>query len=488
MNQTENKNKTSPENLSVFSLKVGDILIGTRKLGWLCLLLSILFGAIAFAGEYFRFVPRYTAETTFTVSTQNNSSSIGGVSVYSFYYDTATANQLTETFPLILNSKLLQNAVCEDLDLNYMPASLQAKAVEGSNMFTIYSTSTDPQLSYDVLASTIENYPKIAKYAVGNIKIEMITAPTVPTEPSNSTDYINTVLVAMAIGLGLGCFVIAIYAYSRNTVKTKNDIKSNLDCDVLGVIPKGSFKKHTRDFDRSILCTNQKLDKGFYSSIRILRNVIKNSLTEDEKIIIGTSTAPGEGKTTVITNLALSLVEKEKKILLVDGDVRRLSVAPLLGIDPEALDYNIITDDYKIAYLKEYGIYFMLFNTNDKGYFKYMNSSYAKSIFDSIRDKFDLILVDTPPCGLVSDALFFAQVADAAYYVVLQDTVRISKIQSGFNNLLSTDIKILGCVLNGAGVTHSRYGYGYHSYGYGYGYGYGSEYGYGYNKKKKHRR
>ena len=89
-------------------------------------------------------------------------------------------------------------------------------------------------------------------------------------------------------------------------------------------------------------------------------------------------------------------------------------------------------------------------------------------------------MVEKPKCGLVSDAIFFAQAADAAFYVVLQDTVRISKIQSGLNNLMSTDIKILGCVLNGVETAHSSYGYGYKSYGYGYGYGYG--------KKKKHRR
>jgi Mrp family chromosome partitioning ATPase len=120
-----------------------------------------------------------------------------------------------------------------------------------------------------------------------------------------------------------------------------------------------------------------------------------------------------------------------------------------LGVDAETLDYKVETSKYKIAYLKDFGIYFMMFKT-DNNNFKYMNSVYVKEIFDSIRNQFDIILVDTPPCGLVSDALFFAQVADAAYYVVLQDAVRVSKIKNGFNNLMSTDINILGCILNGA--------------------------------------
>ena len=494
MSQTENKNRISTPGKNV-SIKVEDFIIGIRRFGWLCIVLSVLLGAVSFVKEQVQYVPMYTAESTFTVSTENSSTSIGGVSVYSFYYDSTTANQLSETFPLILSSGLIQNAVCEDLDVSFLPATLNSVAVEGTNMFTLTATAKDPQQAYDVLCSAIENYPTIAKYAVGNIKIDMITSPVVPTEPSNTNDYINEVLKAMIIGFALGAVVIVLYAYTHNTIRTKSELKSNLSCEVLGVVPRVGFKKHTKDIDRSILTTNEKIDEGFTSSIRVLKNVIKNSLKHGEKVIIGTSTAPGEGKTTVITNIAMSMAEHGRKVLLVDGDVRNSSVAPLLKVNVEEQEYIKETEDYKIAYLKDYKIYFMMFNAPEKGGFKYMNSGFIKGVFDSVRDDFDLIFVDTPPCGLVSDALFFAQVADAAYYVVLQDAVRVSKIKNGFNNLMSTDINILGCVLNGASSVHSSYGYGKYGYGkYGYGkYGYGKysygkygygKYGYGEDKKR----
>ena len=242
---------------------------------------------------------------------------------------------------------------------------------------------------------------------------------------------------AMFLGAVLGCAAIVIYVYSRKTIRTREDVKSNLNAETLGVIPHVSFKRHGKEIDQTILYTNEKVDKAFYESIRILRNVFKNSLKENDKIIMGTSTAPSEGKTTVITNLALSLAEQDKKILLVDGDIRHPSVSPLLGLDVHTMDFDIVTEKYKIAYLEEFGIYFMVFNKEGRKNLQYMNSAYVKNIFDSIRDDYDLILVDTPPCGLVSDALFFAQAADAAYYVVLQDSVRVSKIQNGFNNLFA---------------------------------------------------
>lgn len=478
MNETD-KTKKSNKSSEILKLNFEDVLIGLRKLGWISVVLALIFGIVAYTYKQATYVPRYTSEATFSINTQNNTSSIGGVSVYSFYYDSATATQLAKTFPYILSSNLLRDAICEDLGVDIPGATLSADNVSGTNMFTITSTSTDPQRAYDVLVSAMDNYPSIAKYAVGNIKFEIITAPVVPVEPMNTTAHVSFVIKAMLIGVVIGLAIIVIYVYGRNTMRNKEDIKKTLGTEALGSIPHISFKKYSKEIDKAILWTNQNVDKAFYESVRVLRNVFKNSLKEGEKVIIGTSTAPSEGKTTVVTNLALSLCEQGKKVLLVDGDLRHPSVAPLLGVDIEKLDYEIVREKYKIAYLKEFNIYFMVFNTSYGSRFKYLNSTYIKSVFDEVRDDFDLILVDTPPCGLVSDALFFAQAADAAYYVILQDAVRVSKIQSGFSNLLSTDIRILGCILNGAQASHAGHGYGYRYYGYGYGYKTYHNYNYG---------
>jgi receptor protein-tyrosine kinase len=140
---------------------------------------------------------------------------------------------------------------------------------------------------------------------------------------------------------------------------------------------------------------------------------------------------------------------------------------------------------------------------NSSGYF---SSANIGNMFAELRNSYDYILVDTPPCGLISDALFIAQHADAAIFVMYQDAVRISRIRNTMDSLMTTDIRILGAVLNGTaqGISGYGYGYGYGGYGYGYGYGkygygkygygygkYGYGYGYGENhkhKKHKHRR
>ncbi len=480
-NSNENKSYVNERKFTVYS---SDFVKGIKKLWWTCILFAALFGGGMFFNSYRSYSPSYTVSATFTVSTQNSSASIGGISVYSFYYDSTTAAQLASTFPYLLNSNLLSDMICEDMGITSIPVKMNAAAVQGSNMFTLSVTGKDPQLTYDILQSVIKNYPSVAKYVVGNIKLTMITTPTVPTKPSNSNDYITDGIKGAAAGIAAGLVLIVIYALSRKTVRTKNDVKNELNCDYIGTIPQVRFKKHKIQTDRSVLFTNDKAGPGFLESVRVLRNTFTNALGSKDKIIMVTSTAPGEGKTTVLTNLAISLADYDKKILLIDGDLRNPSAAKVLRLNPDELNWHTETEKYKIADLEEYNISFMLIDNSDLRKQRFINNDDIRNIFDSVKDSYDYIFVDAPPCGLVSDALYIAQEADAAFYVIYQDAVRIGKIKSGLDGLMSTDVKIIGCVINGAvsGITGygHNYGYGHYGYGgkysknYGYGYGYGT--------------
>ena len=188
----------------------------------------------------------YKAEATFTISTPDKTAPLNGIASYNFYYDASTASHLSSTFPYILRSNLLQEKVMDDLDLPALPVTLAASSVSGSTMFTLTATGFEPQLTYDALISTMENYPDIARYVVGDIKFNIITSPILPTEPYNKPAYSNEIFKGVVYGLAIGVLLLLCYTALRTTIRTKKDIKANLNIKYIGVVPHIILKKTSK--------------------------------------------------------------------------------------------------------------------------------------------------------------------------------------------------------------------------------------------------
>ena len=452
-----------------------DFCRGFKKFWWLIAILCVVLCAFNVFKYHKSYTPMYKAEATFTVNTQDRASAISGITSYNFYWDASTASQLSSTFPHILKSNLLQEAVANDLNLTYLPVSLTASSVSGSNMFTLSCTGQDPQLTYDALISTMKNYPSIAKYVVGNIKFNIITSPVLPTAPYNSPTYFDEAFQGFSYGLIIGVVLLLCYAALRTTIRTKKDIRAHLNIKCLGVIP------HiiTKNSQKTTLLINGKITDGrFPDSIRSARSVVKKLLSDDKKVIAVTSAVAGEGKTTVCANLAIAFSAIGKKVLLVDCDLKKPSVLKALMVEGDDLQYTTVTDKYKIAYLEKHKIHVMTLIADEDANEIITNDNLA-NIFSCVKPEFDLVLVDTPPCSVVSDAIFVAQASDGVLHVILQDTARISKIKGSLDALMSTDAEILGCILNGAQTSVMGYGYykAYNKYGYYKGYGKYGKYG-----------
>ena len=487
-NSTPDNSITQVEDEVKVELYLSDLWRGTLKFWWLCPLLAVLLSATVFLESYITFVPTYTVSATFTVQTQDVNANGDAVSSYSFYYNRTTAAQLSETFPFILESNLLQDTICDDLGVKSLPATISASSVTDTNMFTMKAVGYDAQATYDTLISAIENYPVVAEYVVGSTKLNMISEPVLPEQPSNKTNYLDKVVFGAAFGLLLGLAWIVIYAVFRNTIRTKQDIRGKLNRRCLGVLPSVVFKKHNQVIDRSLLLNNPQVGEGFLESVRALRNSVIQVTDGKYKVIMVSSAAPGEGKTTVTCNLASSIAMVDKKVLLVEGDLRNPSVLKLIESNERKLiDEN---EKFRIEKVEGLGVEFLSFKFVENEMWKVINAAFLKEVFDSLKDSYDYIIVDSPPCGLTSDPAIIAEVSDAAILVIKQDNVRITRIKRSIESLLSADVKVIGCVLNSVSSGWSSYGdnfrYGRYGYG-GYGYGYGRYgYGYGYGETKKH--
>lgn len=458
-----------------------------QRLFWIPVALAVLCCALFAARAWWRYTPMYQSEVTFTIQT-SSSGSAGDIGGGNTYYDKAAAEQLTKTFPYIISSELLQSMLRQELGVASLNGSVTAYTVENTNLFSLVATSSDPQAAYDMLTAVMQVYPKVADYVIGSTDMYILTEPVVATEPYNDLSVLRPAIKGAFLGCVIGLAVVLLYAATCKSIQDPREVRSQLNQVCLGTIPQVSFKRRSKQTEPIVSIQNEKISGEFQESIRRLR---MKFLRENEKgqVLMVTSTLPGEGKTTVASNLALSLSQSGARVILVDLDLRKPSVKKTLGISAQSkgMGYLLTTgggnaQEYLLS-VEDSDLRLLADDESTGSLRTKVASRRLKAILKELRQEADYIILDTPPSGLLADSGAVAHLADGTIYVIRSGVPQVSHILDVFQFLGGSGAKIMGCVLNGA--HGSRSGYGYYGYGYHYGYGgYGTK-GYGPHRKKR---
>lgn len=462
-----------------FNLIYHNLSVALRRLGWLVIVLTLAGGAFMFARSAASYTPMYESKAVFTVSSGYTSSS--DLSASSSYLDTEASANLSSVFPYIINSDLLTNLIKQDLGTPYINGSISAVSVAETNLFTLRVTSSNPDDAYAILNSVIDNYPQIASFISTNTSIDMIEQPVVATAPSNPFSWKMSVLKGAFAGFALSCLILLLFCLFRRTVQSIDELKQLMNTEFLGLLPCVTIKKRTKDTDNTISVLNDKIRDSFLESIRGIR-VKLTDRENSPQVLMVTSTVPKEGVSTLAVNLALSLAMDHRRVILVDANLRQPGIRSYLNLTGDAVglgDLLVRPDASVEAALTEVPgstLRLLADSTAKPDALKRIASDELERIFDELRRQADYIIVDTPACGVMADAVAFSRVSDSVMYLVRQNTAPAAQILNSVQSLADTGIPFLGCILNSISTANEGYGYGYAG---GYGYGYGYKYGYG---------
>ncbi|MEO8066939.1 MAG: CpsD/CapB family tyrosine-protein kinase, partial [Flavobacteriales bacterium] len=212
------------------------------------------------------------------------------------------------------------------------------------------------------------------------------------------------------------------------------------------------------------------------------------------KVVMVTSYRPNEGKTFCSVNLSAILAKAGKKVLLLELDLHKpkvgagLNMSSAAGISTLMVGKAVIQDVILPTQIENFHV--ILSGPTPPNASELVLSKHMAELFAYGREHYDYVMIDTPPVGLISDALVMMKLADATLFVVNTRFANKDHLKSAMEVHQANPVHNFGFILNGVKMKKSKYyyntnyGYGYrYAYGYGYGSGYG--YGYGYGRKRR---
>ena len=327
----------------------------------------------------------------------------------------------------------------------------------------------DDRALYDTFMTRLKETAATSDLDSANARIvDLAVPPSAPIKPKKPLIVLIAALLAGFVGVSLTLLLEAI----NNTFKSTEEIEDRLNIPVLGILPL------MKNVERSELARMYALDKekSFSEAIRTIRTgVVLSNIDHPHKVMVITSSIPGEGKSTVAVNLAFALGQMEK-VLLIDADLRRPTLAksfefPVGTPGLANLIAGTTTLDECIRHVD--GIDIISAGIVPPNPLELLSSPRFAQVIEALKTKYQRIIIDSSPTLAVSDAIVLSTFSDALIYVIKSDSTQIPLVEKGVGQLLQSNAPINGIILNQVDVQKAKkYGYTYSGY-YDY-YGYSS--------------
>ena len=316
---------------------------------------------------------------------------------------------------------------------------------------------------YDGLLQRYKELNAAAGVATSNVAIiDQAEPPLGPSSPNLT----RNVALAMLIGLALAALVVLLAVQFDDAIRVPEDIEEKLDLPLLGVVPRSEGDPETAFED-----PKSPLSEGYNA----LRAALLHSTAEGlPPVLLVTSAQAGEGKTTSSQAIAATLARLGKSVLLVDGDLRRPAIHRAYGVDNERGLSTLLTSldplESAVVTSREPNLHLLPSGPLPPSPTELTSSNRFRALIDAMADKYDVVVIDSPPILGLADAPAMAALVDGVIVVVESDRSRRGGLKAALRRLRAMRPNLLGAVLTKFDTTRAanRYSdyYGSHYYEY----------------------
>lgn len=314
--------------------------------------------------------------------------------------------------------------------------------------------------------------------------LQIAETARVPRSPRPKNVF-ETTTIAAVIGAILSAGFILIYEFFKNAVETSYDVNNLTNLPVMGVVSRfGNRIRYMPIIGRLVrfvspkrgvvnLITSNKLRPHIIEEYRTLRtNLLTKSIQNGEKVFLFTSPTASDGKSTTIANVAISIADANRKVLLVDGDMRQPQMHKFFDVQRGPGLMSLLSMDEETQYMTAKDVMSCVYETGVNGLYilpggegmrtpsETLDSENTRRFIEILKTEldFDVVLLDTPPCLIVSDSVAFTTFFDIeVIFVVRANKTRVPEINRAkerFHHLPENNISV---ILNGVDLSFEDY-------------------------------
>lgn len=435
---------------------------------WYIFCIMIISLILGYLYSFIYNIPKYKSETTIVlaqVSTNSGDSTSNSIT----QTDITMNKNLVDTYTEIIKSDVVLKKVKENLSLEETEDELynMIKVTAGTNteLLTIEVSNVDPEFSQKItneIAKVFsEKVPEI--YNINNVYV--LDEAELETEPYN-INHPKDMVIAAILGMFISAGVILIIYMFDTTIKQEEDVEENTKLPVIGTIPlMESDPKKKRG-------NGEDIDMPVTESFRTLRtNLTFGKKGNQLRNILITSSYSSEGKSYVSSNLAKALARSNKKVLLIDADMRKGRQHKIFKVEnpgglsnclEEIKTVNVNTVYKYIKTTQVPNLHIITSGDRPSNPSELISSSKMVKIIRVLNEIYDVVVIDGTPSMIVSDSFAIAKFVKNVIVVVAHKSTKIESLKKIKKSLENVGANIIGVVLNKYPIEESSYNESYY--------------------------
>ncbi|MBQ3257700.1 MAG: polysaccharide biosynthesis tyrosine autokinase [Oscillospiraceae bacterium] len=467
---------------------------------WLIGIVAVLFAVVTLLGTVLFVTPKYQSTAMFYVN--NNNLSIGEASLSISSSDISASRGLVKSYIIILQTRETLNDVIDysgvDRTYGQMKSMITAAAVDSTEIFEVVVTSEDPAEAEKIADAIAHILPKRISSIIEGTSAKVVDAAVLPTKAS-SPNYTKNTMLGFAVGMALAAAVILLTALLDNTIRSEDDITSTVKYPILASVPDmkdpgkgGKYGRYGYGYrkrygygygygygatkkpkDGKLAIVGPNISFAASEAYKLLRTKVTFSFTDEGCHVVGVSSSiNSEGKSVSSINLAYSMSQLNKRVLLIDCDMRRPTVPKKLPVakTPGLSDYLTGQEGsgkvIQMCNIKgdEQAFHVISAGRIPPNPMELLSSEKMEKLLERLRGHYDYIILDLPPVEEVGDALAAAKYLDGILMVVRQNGCDRISLSNAVRQFEFVDTRILGIVFNGISEERGKYNKYYRKY------------------------